>query len=79
MMSLLAEYQHCIPAENSCELQKAVDYQNDGVDEHLGELADVLEKWEEIAPWLGLTSIEIDDIKKENDREASKRSVWVLL
>ncbi len=50
------------------KLDSVVDFENGGVDLHLGEIADVLEDWEDVAPALGLTGIEISDIQDSQQR-----------
>ena len=41
-----------------------MDFERSDVDLHITEIADVLEKWEDVAPHLGLSGINIEDIKK---------------
>lgn len=53
------DYECCIQRKN---LNEKLDFERDGIDLHLEELATVFEKWDEIAPLLGLTGIEVGDI-----------------
>jgi len=43
-----------------------LDFENCGVDLHLSKIAEVMVKWETLAPALGLTPVEISDIEQNN-------------
>lgn len=68
------DYERCIPRN---KLVRKIDFEQvDGVDLHLGELADALDHWEEVAPLLGLSDISISDIRESHPlRPAEQRSV----
>lgn len=68
------DYERCIPQN---KLVRKIDFEQvDGVDLHLGELADALDHWEEVAPLLGLSDISISDIQESYPlRPAEQRSV----
>ena len=57
-------YESRIPLESRYKLDKKVDFENQGVDLHLTEIAQVMRDWEDVAPLLRLTLIEITDIKE---------------
>lgn len=54
-----------IPSENHMKLKQPIDFER-STDLHLGQLAGKLENWENIAPLIQLSGIEIVDIKKDN-------------
>ena len=62
-----------IPEGNRWKLDKKLDFERDNVDLHLGELAMVFEKWEDISPLLGLTGTEVSEIIKEFHTQADQR------
>jgi hypothetical protein len=68
----LCEY---IPEKNRWMLQKKIDFQHGDIDLHLGELAEVFEKWDKVAPLLGLDDMEIDDIKDDFHKKEDQRYV----
>lgn len=68
------DYVASIPADNRPELEKKVDYQHNGVDKDLSDIAAVLLNWEGIVPHLNLTEIDVEDVshyKPEQQRYAS--------
>ena len=59
-------------------LNEKIDFKNDGVDLHLGEIGGVLENWEDIAPVLELDSIAIGDIQADHPlSRGERRSVYI--
>jgi hypothetical protein len=68
-------YLNCIPEKNRWMLEKKIDFQRDGIDLHLEELAEVFEGWDKIAPLLDLTGIDIYGIEHDNRSLADRRSV----
>ena len=67
------DYRCCIPEGNRWKLDKKLDFEHDNVDLHLGELAMVFEKWEDISPLLGLTGTDVSDIIKDFRTQADQR------
>lgn len=67
------DYKCCIPERDRWKLDKKVDFERDNIDLHLGELAMVFEKWEDIAPLLGLSNTEVGDIIKDFRTQAEQR------
>lgn len=67
------DYKQCIPEEDRWKLDRKIDFEHENIDLHLGELAEVFEKWEEIAPLLGLSSTEVGDITKDFCTQAEQR------
>ena len=61
--------QHCcdsIPEKNRHKLNKRLDFEHDGVQKHLGKIADSMDEWEgRVAEELMLTKVEIASIKTE--------------
>ena len=74
-MSTYKHYEECIPPENRWMLDEKIDFNNGGVDLHLGELGGVLENWKDVAPVLQLDSIAIDDIEADNRSRGEQKSV----
>ena len=59
-------------------LKEKIDFNNDGVDLHLGELGGVLENWEDVAPVLELDGIAIGDIQADHPlSRGEQRSVYI--
>lgn len=57
-------YFKCIPQKNKDKLDIKVDSEHDGVDTHLGAIADAMDEWEgKVAAELGLTKAEQAQIK----------------
>ena len=51
-------------------LDKVLDFENDGVSKHLGQIAESMYEWEgPVAEQLGLTPADIAAIKKEHPGE----------
>jgi hypothetical protein len=71
------DYVRCIPEKNRWMLQEKIDFQRGDVDLHLGELAEVLEKWDKVATFLGLDGLEIEDIKDDFRRKEDQRLVFI--
>lgn len=67
------EYELCIPAENRFKLNEKLDFDNRDIDLHLGEIADTLDGWEDVAPLLGLKDIHISDIKDTYPQKPSQQ------
>ena len=67
------DYRCCIPEGDRWKLDKKLDFEHHNVDLHLGELAMVFEKWEDISPLLGLTDTETSEIIKEFRTQADQR------
>ena len=67
------DYKRCIPEENRWKLDKKLDFEHDNIHLHLGELAMVFEKWEDISPLLGLTGTDVSDIIKDFRTQADQR------
>ena len=59
-------YESRIPLESRYKLDKKVDFENNDVDLHLTEIAQVMKEWEDVAPLLGLKDFEITDIEESN-------------
>jgi hypothetical protein len=62
-----------IPEKNHWMLQEKIDFQRGDVNLHLGELAEVFEKWDKVAPLLGLDDMEIEDIKDDFRKKEDQR------
>ena len=59
-------------------LKEKIDFNNDGVDLHLGGLGGVLENWEDVAPVLELDGIAIGDIQADHPlSRGERRSVYI--
>lgn len=67
------EYELCIPAENRSMLLEKLDFDKRDIDLHLGEIADTLDGWEDVAPLLGLKDINISDIKDTYPQKPSQQ------
>ena len=67
------DYRRCIPEGDRWKLDKKLDFERDNVDLHLGELAMVFDKWEDISPLLGLTDTDVSDIIKDFRTQADQR------
>ena len=64
--TLLQHYCDSVPAENRYKLDRELDFEHDGVQKHLGEIADSMDEWEgRVAEELMLTKVEIASIKTE--------------
>ena len=67
-------YMSSLPPHAHHHLDKLLDYDNDGVDKDLNEIADTLLNWEEkVAVDLCLTAIDIHDIKKDINGQVLQR------
>ena len=67
------DYRCRIPEGDRWKLDKKLDFEHHNVDLHLGELAMVFEKWEDISPLLGLADTEVSEIIKEFRTQADQR------
>jgi len=68
----IKDYIACIPDDNKGMLDKQLDFDRGGVDLHLGEIAHNMVDWETLAPRLGLTDVEISDIKQNNNTNLTR-------
>ena len=60
-------YYNRVPAENQWKLDKQIDFEHDGVQTHLGAIADVMDEWEgRVAEALELTPATIAGIKAKH-------------
>jgi hypothetical protein len=73
----MEDYEKSIPEKNRWMLQEKIDFQRDGIDLHLVELAEVFEKWDKVVPLLGLDDIEIGNIKDGFHRKEDQRLVFI--
>ena len=63
---LLQRYCGSIPERNRHKLNKRLDFEHDGVQKHLGEIAGSMDEWEgRVAEELMLTKVEIASIKTD--------------
>ena len=60
---LYSEYVDFIPPQCRFKLDKALDFEHKGVEKDLGEIANHLMDWESRASHLGLTKVDISEIK----------------
>lgn len=67
------EYELCIPAKNRFKLNEKLDFEKGDIDLHLGEIADTLDGWEDVAPPLGLTDLHISDIRDTYPQKPSQQ------
>ena len=58
------EYVSRLPGKYHYKLDKPVDYENGDVDLHLATIAERLLNWEDVAPFLKLSDVNISDIKE---------------
>ena len=58
------DYVRRIPEKYHHKLDKRVDFENEDTDIHLVTIAEQLINWEEVSPFLGLSAINISDIKE---------------
>ena len=64
---LLQHYCESIPEKNRHKLNKRLDFEHDGVQKHLGEIADSMDEWEgRVAEELMLAKVDIAYIKTEH-------------
>ena len=67
---LLSSYLSSIPATALPYLDNLLDWDQEGVDRHLNRIADAMIEWEEnLSIWLGLTEVQIHDLKKIYSQE----------
>lgn len=58
------DYFNRVPKENRHKLDWKLDAGNDGVQRHLGEIADAMDQWEgRVSTALGLTPVDVASIK----------------
>ncbi len=68
--SIYQEHVSSIPAGNRRKLSKKLDFENEGLDVHLGEIADSMINWrEKLATPLGLSEAEVHDIIFSNEKQ----------
>lgn len=64
-----------MPLHNSQRLDEVVDFENDGVSKHLGQIADSMYEWEgTVAEALGLTTADVAAIKVKHPGELKLQS-----
>ena len=59
-----SEYVNLIPLQNRFKLDKTLDYEHNRVEKDLTEIAGFFVDWESKASHLGLTNVDISDIKE---------------
>lgn len=67
-----------IPEQYHYKLEKKVDFEHE-VDLHLEEIANVLDNWEDVAPLLGLTNIQTNDIQETHRYHPDRQRLVILL
>ncbi len=68
--SIYQEHVSSIPAGNRRKLSKELDFEHEGLEVHLGEIADSMINWRErLATPLGLSEAEIHDIIFSNQNQ----------
>ena len=66
-VSRLKTYCDRVPKENQWKLDKQIDFEHDGVQAHLGVIADAMDEWEgRVAEALGLDRVSISSIKAKH-------------
>lgn len=63
------DYKVCIPSYNRWKLEKELDFENNDIDLHLGEIADHMVDWQLLAPHLHLTEVDVSDILSVNQMQ----------
>ena len=66
-------YVERVPQENQYKLKLELDADSAGMDLHLKQIAELLVDWELLAPNLGLTDADVDEIKSDNNKAALKK------
>ncbi len=67
--SIYQKHVSSIPAGNRRKLSKKLDFENEGLDVHLGEIADSMINWrEKLATPLGLSKEDVHAITSDNQK-----------
>ena len=77
---ILLSYLSSLPATALAYLEKQLDWDHEGVDQHLNEIADIMIDWEEkLSTFLGLTEVQIHDLKEKYSQKPVLQRYYVIL